>query len=373
MAFHFVDIQEVFSDASGTVQFIELAAPFDGESFWAGHTITVSQAGSTTHSFTFTVNLPSTQTANRPVLVATQGFADLGLVTPDFIVPNGFLFTAGSTVTISFGEGVDVVTYAPAALPADGVTSLVRTAGSELTQTATAHPQNFAGQGADMPALGSTINGTGGNDVLTGTSGADSINGLAGNDTITGGSGNDTLDGGGGTDTAVVAGTTAVVQVTVGQAQTTVIGAEGADTLAAIERLRLSDAILAFDTQMGQDAWQAGALLWAGFGGVPDRPTLSRWVAQADAAADMAALAQAMIGFYAPGIGDAALVTHLFGVIVGRAPTQAEVDQFTGMIGPGRTFATQAELAAFAASHDLNTSKMVSFTGSIQQLDTSFF
>lgn len=372
MAFHFVDIKEVFSDASGTVQFIELSAPFDGENFWAGLTLTVSQAGSATHSFTFTTNLGA-QTANRSVLVATQGFADLGLVTPDFVVPNGFLFTTGTTVTISFGGGVDIVTYLPATLPLDGVTSLVRTTGSELTQTATAHPQNFAGQGADMPATGSTVNGTAGNDVLVGTSGADQLNGLAGNDTLTGAGGNDSVNGGDGTDTAVVASTVALVQVTAGSSQTTVVSVDGADTLTGVERLRLADAILAFDTQTGQDAWQPGALLWAGFGGVPDRATLSRWVAQADAAADLQALAQAMIDFYAPGIGDAALVTHLFTVIVGRAPSASEVSQFTAMIGPGRSFATQAELAAFAAGHELNTSKMASFVGSIQQLDASFF
>lgn len=373
MPFHLVDIKEVFSNADGSVQFIELQAPVDGESFWAGHTLTVSQAGSATHSFGFTSNLPSSQTANRPVLVATQGFADLGLVTPDFIVPNGFLFTSGGTVTLNFGEGVSIATYSPPGLPTDGVTSLVRTSGTALTQTATAHPQNFAGQGADMPATGSTVNGTAGNDVLVGTGGADTLNGLAGNDTLTGAGGNDSVHGGDGTDTAVAASTVAMAQVTVGATQTMVVSADGADTLVGIERLRLTDAILAFDTQAGQDGWQAGALLWAGFGGIPDRATLSRWVAQADAAADMQALAQAMIDFYAPGIGDAALVTHLFTVIAGRAPTPSEVDQFTGMIGPGRSFATQADLAVFAAGHDLNTSKMASFVGSVQQLDASFF
>lgn len=46
-----------------------------------------------------------------------------------------------------------------------------------------------------------TINGGGGNDVLLGGSGDDSINGGDGNDDIVGGPGSDTIDGGDGTDT----------------------------------------------------------------------------------------------------------------------------------------------------------------------------
>jgi serralysin len=372
MAFHLYDIKEVFTNAAGTVQFIELSVDANGENLWAGQTLTVSQSGSTSRTFTFTSDLPSSATAGRSVLIATQGFADLGLVTPDFIVPDGFLFTTGGTVTINFA-GVDVVTYSPASLPTDGVTSLVRTSGSTLTATATAHPQNFSGQGADMPSA-NTVNGTAGDDQLSGTAGADQINGLAGDDTLAGAAGNDTLNGGDGTDTAVVAAPLAQAQVTAGATQTTVVSSQGTDLLSGIERLELSDALLAFDTDAGEPVWQAAALLWAGFGAAPDMSTLSRWVAQADAAADMDALAQAMLNFYVPGgISDAALVTHLFGTIVGRAPTQDELNQFTGMIGAGRTFETQADLAAFAASHDLNTGRLAGFTGTTQQLDPAFF
>src|SRR5213593_1310701 len=89
-SFHLWQIDEIYSDASGTVQFIELSVSASGEQFIAGHSITVTQ-GMSTHSFTFLTNLPG-DSANRHFLIATQGFANLGVVTPDYVVPNGFLF-----------------------------------------------------------------------------------------------------------------------------------------------------------------------------------------------------------------------------------------------------------------------------------------
>src|SRR5437016_311124 len=89
-SFHLWMIDEIYSNASGTVQFIELSTNSGGQQFLLSHSISASQSGST-HSFNFTNNLPG-DSANHHFLVATQGFADLGIVTPDFIVPNGFLF-----------------------------------------------------------------------------------------------------------------------------------------------------------------------------------------------------------------------------------------------------------------------------------------
>jgi hypothetical protein len=70
-------------------------------------------------SFTF----PAGVSPNSPVLVGTQGFADLGLVKPDFIIPNGFLPLRNGSVRLN---GLDwyggPLTYT--ALPIDGVSSL---------------------------------------------------------------------------------------------------------------------------------------------------------------------------------------------------------------------------------------------------------
>ncbi|MBI5910227.1 MAG: hypothetical protein HY848_09780 [Betaproteobacteria bacterium] len=135
MSFHIYRLNELYSNADGSIQFIELVVGnVNGESFWQGQTISATQ-GSTTHTYTFPNDLGSAATANRSVLVATQGFANLGLVAPDFIVPAQFLFTNGGTVNFA---GVSSVTYA--SLPTDGSRSL-----NSNNTTGINSPTNFLG------------------------------------------------------------------------------------------------------------------------------------------------------------------------------------------------------------------------------------
>jgi RTX calcium-binding nonapeptide repeat (4 copies) len=201
MAFHLYRINELYSNASGTVQFIELTVgSSNGESFWSGQSITVTQGG-VTHRFTFAQNLPSTATANTSVLLATQAFADLGLVTPNYIIPANFLFTSGGA-SVNFA-GVHNVVYA--SLPQDGVQSLHR-AGGTLSEGINS-PTNFAGQsGSITPSQPNPITGTEGADTLAGTPGDDIIVGAAGDDLLLGGAGNDSLDGGVGNYDRLVGG-----------------------------------------------------------------------------------------------------------------------------------------------------------------------
>jgi hypothetical protein len=145
--FHLWHITQVYSNADTTVQFIELTAYGSGEQFISGHTITSSQ-GATTHSYTFPTDLPGetattsggyygTSTSYKSFLIGTQGFAALGLVTPDYIVPNGFLFTANGRV--NYAEGADTLSYA--SLPTDGSRALNRGGTTSVNS-----PMNFAGQ-----------------------------------------------------------------------------------------------------------------------------------------------------------------------------------------------------------------------------------
>jgi hypothetical protein len=142
--FHLYKINELFSNADGSIQFIELAEgpDLDGQNLLGGISISVSRVGATTHSFTFPKDLPSFITHNTSVLIATQGFADLGIVTPDFIVPAGFLFTNGGTV--NYGN-VDFMPYP--SLPTDGVLSLNRDGTTGVNS-----PKNFAGVTGTVPA-----------------------------------------------------------------------------------------------------------------------------------------------------------------------------------------------------------------------------
>lgn len=158
--FHLWYVNEIYSSADGTVQFIELKASAPGQQFIRGHTIR-STSGSQTNTYTFPNDLPGDSAENygepgygyggyggmdmlayKSFLVATQGFAALGIVAPDFVVPNGFLFPAGGTIV--FAEGSD--TFSHGALPADG-----RSFTRDRTQV-TPTPLNFAGATGTLPA-----------------------------------------------------------------------------------------------------------------------------------------------------------------------------------------------------------------------------
>jgi hypothetical protein len=140
-AFHLFLINKLYSSADGSVQFIELSALAGGQQFTAGHTMTSTQ-GSSTKVFNVVSNLPG-DTAGRTFLIATTGFAALGIVTPDFVVPNGFLFTTNGMV--NWGEGSD--TFAYAALPTSGGLMLNRN-GSTSANSA----RNFAGASGSVPS-----------------------------------------------------------------------------------------------------------------------------------------------------------------------------------------------------------------------------
>jgi hypothetical protein len=79
-------------------------------------------------------------TAFTRVLIATQGFAQLGIVAPDYVIPNGFLPLSNGTINYA---GADQVTYT--ALPTDGVTALKR-GGTTQQNLAT----NFAGMSGSV-------------------------------------------------------------------------------------------------------------------------------------------------------------------------------------------------------------------------------
>ncbi|MHB8494372.1 MAG: hypothetical protein ACYDDG_07340, partial [Casimicrobiaceae bacterium] len=152
--FHTYRINEIYSNASGTVQYVVLleSEGADGENLLAGHPFTSTHLG-VTQTFVFPNDLPGgscsayggctlSPTANTKVLIATQGFAALGLITPDYVIPNGFLATDGGTINYA---GVDQVTYV--SLPTDGVHAIDRN-GNIIQNVAT----NFAGRSASVPA-----------------------------------------------------------------------------------------------------------------------------------------------------------------------------------------------------------------------------
>jgi hypothetical protein len=124
---------ELYSNADGSVQFLELETFTDGAEFVTGETLT-SFVGGLTYQFTFPNDLPGF-TAGQKMLVATEGFVSLGLVRPDYVVPDGFFSVTGGTLNLA---GVQVWVYP--ALPVDGTRSL-----DVGGTTPTNSPMNFAG------------------------------------------------------------------------------------------------------------------------------------------------------------------------------------------------------------------------------------
>jgi len=136
-SFHLWAFNELFSNADGTVQFIELFTAAVGQQFASGETFRATQ-GAQVHDYVFPSNTPA-PTNNHHLLLATAGFAALpGAPAPDFIMPDGFLFTPNGSLQNMAILG-PTITYA--SLPTDGITSL---AGDGVT-TGVNSPTNYAG------------------------------------------------------------------------------------------------------------------------------------------------------------------------------------------------------------------------------------
>jgi hypothetical protein len=139
-AIHLWKVNEIYSNADGTIQYVELFTNSDFQNIFSGTALT-STNGVSTQSVTFNQNT-STATSNKTYLIATPAFAALNQVTPDFTIPAGFLYPTNGSV--SFGA-FDTASYA--ALPTDGVNALHRASFPSFGAgvIGTNSPKNFAG------------------------------------------------------------------------------------------------------------------------------------------------------------------------------------------------------------------------------------
>ena len=145
-------IAQVFSSADGAIQFVQLRenAGATGQQGLAGRTLTVTR-GAISRTFTFPADLPSSATANKSVLIASQGwqtvpfnYPEFRAVTPDYTMPDRFLPAEGATLVF---DGTD--TFAYPALPRDGFSAVYRT-GNAVRDNAV---QNFGGAVASLPVV----------------------------------------------------------------------------------------------------------------------------------------------------------------------------------------------------------------------------
>jgi hypothetical protein len=128
-SFHLWHVKEVFTNASGTVQFVEMFDSFGGETLVGNFNLTANSDG-TVKTFKFPSNLSKPTPGH--LLIATTGFGSLpGAVTPDFtfdqsLVPiTGPFFNPNATnLTITFTGSGDSMAFPGATLPKDGINSL---------------------------------------------------------------------------------------------------------------------------------------------------------------------------------------------------------------------------------------------------------
>ena len=116
-------ISELYSNADGTVQFVELVGTANNEQFING--FTVNTFGTIPTSVPIGPNLPDGNTLDRYLLIGTAGYATLAAAqsapAPDRVLPDNFLQIAADTVRYAGIPATDVV-YTN--LPTDGIDSL---------------------------------------------------------------------------------------------------------------------------------------------------------------------------------------------------------------------------------------------------------
>ena len=137
---HTWDVNEVFSDATGNVQFIELveANGTPNETGVAGHTLS-----SDLKSFVIPGAALTPPTSNKFFLIATAAFAALpGAPTPDALIPPDrlpFFFSPSNGDTIDY-QPWDSLSFGAGVVPTDGINSLRRN-----LSTGANSPTNYAG------------------------------------------------------------------------------------------------------------------------------------------------------------------------------------------------------------------------------------
>jgi hypothetical protein len=154
----FFALGEVFSNADGSVQFIQMNTVDSGA--LQGVVLVATDGTGSSREYAFPNDLVG-NVINRSFLVATQGFADLGVLQPDFVVPNGFLFRPRGSVEI-IGNDVAPNEFPYQALPTDGMHALWANGDIHRTDYSRAFARNSRGQSYLFPSLPATVFGFGG-------------------------------------------------------------------------------------------------------------------------------------------------------------------------------------------------------------------
>lgn len=148
---HTWDVREVFSNADGTIQYVEL---FDAGAGGSETGVGNGSISSSLHSISWSNGAVAPPTNGKSYLIATAGFAALpGAPVPDVIIAPAnvpFFDTAGDTV--AFG-GFDSFVFG--AVPTNGTDSFTDVGGVATSGPNT--PKNYAGDEGSVNAAGAPV------------------------------------------------------------------------------------------------------------------------------------------------------------------------------------------------------------------------
>jgi len=150
--FHLWQVEEVFSNADGSIQYVEFFTSSDSQNLLMDHVIRSVQTSTQLDSFTLGSDLGMT-TLDHFFLVATPGFKAVSGIDPDYTFSQGQTFIhLGATNRIDLvGAFTAAFLFDPSMLPTDGVHAL-RFMAAAAPAVVTAEPTNFAGdQGQLVP------------------------------------------------------------------------------------------------------------------------------------------------------------------------------------------------------------------------------
>ena len=151
---HTWDVWEVFTNADGTIQFVELKdTSGTNETGLGGHVMQASPSG---HTYTLVGGIVG-PTTGKSYLLGTTAYAALpGAPAPDEILPDNFLALTDTSCSYT---PLDTASWAPGALPTDGIHSLSRLVTNGPMTNVTNSPKNYAGATATIDASGGAGNG----------------------------------------------------------------------------------------------------------------------------------------------------------------------------------------------------------------------
>ena len=148
------DHAEIYSNADGSVQYVEFFTTSNFQDELPGYTL---ESYCPADTFTFPTNLDpdgsgngNDATANRHFLVATPAFASqLGAVNPDFtLAAANFFDLVADTIAL---PGADNITFTSGVLPLDGINAIHKAFASGVRTVDLNSPTNFAGQVGSIP------------------------------------------------------------------------------------------------------------------------------------------------------------------------------------------------------------------------------